>query len=79
MTTENSSSKGLEEVLGVIPEDQILVHGNSGPYLMNKSKWPKMSLDENKWVPNEKTNQDETAGCNLRTRTRLWILSYVSI
>jgi len=47
VTTDNINTKGLEE-FGTIPEDQILVHGNSGPYLMNKDKCPDMSLSAEK-------------------------------
>lgn len=27
-----------------IPEDQIVVHGRMGPYLMEKAKWPQLKL-----------------------------------
>lgn len=32
-------------------ESQILVHGRDGPYLMEKAKWPTLSLPkENEYV-----------------------------
>lgn len=31
-----------------IPEGQILVHGNTGPYLMNKDKWPNLGKSSEK-------------------------------
>jgi hypothetical protein len=27
-----------------IPEDKIVVHGRMGPYLLDKNKWPRLSL-----------------------------------
>lgn len=32
----------IEEKTKEILEDQFLVHGNNGPYLMSKDRWPNL-------------------------------------
>jgi hypothetical protein len=41
--TEDVMEQGLDQNIH-IPEDQIVVHGRMGPYLMGKSKWPQLML-----------------------------------
>jgi hypothetical protein len=58
VSAENTNTEDLEDEFGTIPKDQILVHGDSGPYLMNKDKWPNMPLSgKNNRTLNEDLSQ----------------------
>jgi hypothetical protein len=80
VSAENTNTEDLEEEFRTILEDQILVHGDSGPYLMNKDRWPNMPLSgKNNRTLNEDLSQgfclQEMQGGEVEEQAMLSVLS----
>lgn len=46
-----------------IPAGQIVIHGASGPYLMDRDKWPNLQLPQN--IDSQKSNEEMLEGTEM--------------